>query len=322
MRQAPQTVLTDGSPSLGLWGIAWQRLRRERTAVAGLLVLVALAVIAAVAPVVAPHNPVRSDVATAGPYRLAAWQFDPDPAKSGRWDYPLGTDALGRDVLSRLLFGARVSLVVGTIPTAVILLLGVPLGLAAGYVGGRTDRLTMRLTDLAYAFPAILFFVVLQSALRETRVGDWWNGLALLFVTLSVLSWPGIARLVRGETMTLKQQAFVEAARATGAGAGWIVRRHVLPNVLGPIIVTTAFIVPGTIMAEATLGFLGLGLRPSADLAAPFPTSWGQMVLEGSRDWWRQPWLLAAPCLAIAVTTLAVTLVSEGLRRALNPRGR
>ena len=182
---------------------AWRRFRRNYLATASLVYLVLLVIVAVAAPVVSPQNPVQGDVKNAGTYRQAAWIEVTNPKKTGLWDYPLGTDSVGRDVLSRLIYGARVSLLVALIPTVIILLIGVPVGLLAGYAGGWLDGLLMRLTDVVYAFPALLFFIVMQVALRETRLGQLWNGLALLLVTLSVLSWTGVARLVRGEMLSL-----------------------------------------------------------------------------------------------------------------------
>ena len=276
--------------------------------------------IAVAAPAIAPQNPVRTDVKRAGTYRQAAWIEDVNPKRTGLWEYPLGTDSVGRDVLSRLVYGARVSLLVAFLPTVIILLVGVPVGLVAGYAGGWLDGLLMRLTDVVYAFPGLLFFIVMQVALGETRVGRVWNGLILLLVTLTVLSWTGVARLVRGETLSLKEQEFVVAARAGGAPTTWVIGRHVLPNALGPVIVAAAFIAPGAIISEAILGYLGIGLRPDVRLDAPLPSSWGTMIFDGYRSWQSQPWMLIGPSLAVALTTLAFTFVADGLRDALDVR--
>ena len=299
---------------------AWRRFRRNRLAVVALGYLLMLMVVAAAAPRFAPHNPVQSDVRGAGAYRQAAWLSDPNPRKSGTWAYPLGTDSIGRDVFSRLLFGARVSLVVGIIPMMMILLIGVPLGLVAGFAGGRGDNLLMRLTDIVYGFPALLFFLIMQVSLRDTRLGTLLNGLVLLFVTLSIVSWTGVARLVRGTTLELKRREFVDAARASGAGSVRIIVRHILPNALGTIVVAGAFTVPGAIVSEIVLSYLGIGVQPDVHLDAAFPTSWGYMILDGSKAWQSQPWMLIAPCGAVALITLAFTFVGDGLRDALDPR--
>lgn len=303
-----------------LWSNAWIQFRRNKMALAGVVFLAFLTMVAIFAPVIAPHNPVYSDVKGAGKYRQAAWIKDDNPAKSGTWEYPLGTDSIGRDVFSRLVYGTRISIVVGFIPMAVILMIGVPIGLIAGYAGGRLDNLLMRLTDVVYAFPALLFFIVMQIAFGDSSFGRLLNGLILLFVTLSIVNWTGVARLVRGTTLSLKEKEFVEAARASGSGTVRIVLRHILPNSLGPIIVAGAFIVPGAIISEAVLTYLGIGLRPDVSLDAPFPTSWGQMIQDGQRNYNVQPWMLIAPSVAVAMLTLAFTFIGDGLRDALDPR--
>jgi len=303
-----------------LWSDAWRQFRRNKMAIAGVVFLVFLVFVAIFAPLIAPHNPVYSDVKGAGRYRQAAWIDHPDPNKSGTWTYPLGTDSIGRDVFSRLVYGTRISIVVGFIPMIVIMLIGVPIGLIAGYLGGRTDNLLMRFTDVVYAFPVLLFFIVMQIAFGDSAFGQLLNGLLLLFVTLSIVNWTGVSRLVRGTTLSLKEKEFVEAARASGSGTGRIIMRHILPNALGPIIVAGAFIVPGAIIAEAVLTYLGIGLRPDVSLNAPFPTSWGQMIQDGQRNYNVQPWMLIAPSIAVAAITLAFTFIGDGLRDALDPR--
>jgi len=303
-----------------LWSNAWRQFRRNKLAIAGLTYLTFLAVVAIMAPLIATQNPVQSDLRNAGKFRQAAWVTDETPKKSGDWAYPLGTDGNGRDIFSRVVYGTRISLVVGFIPMAVILIIGVPIGLMAGFTGGRLDNVLMRITDVVYAFPALLFFIIMQISLGDTLLGGWLNGLVLLFVTLSIINWTGVARLVRGETLALKEKEFVEAARASGAGSWRLISRHILPNALGPMIVAAAFIVPGAIIAEAVLTYLGIGLRPDVHLDAPFPTSWGQMIQSGQTSYRNQSWMLIAPSVAVALITLAFTFVGDGLRDALDPR--
>ena len=318
-RQA-DAALVPARASRSLWSNAWRQFRRNKMAMLGLAYLLFLTVVALAAPAIAPHNPVDGDLATAGKFRQAAWIDAADPKKSGTWDYPLGTDNNGRDVFSRLVYATRISLVVGFIPMAIILLIGLPVGLAAGFLGGRADNILMRLTDVVYAFPALLFFIIMQISLGDSGLGRALNGLVLLFVTLSIINWTGVARLVRGETMSLKEKEFVEAARASGAAPWRLLSRHILPNALGPLIVAAAFIVPGAIIAEAVLSYLGIGVRPSANPGNPFPTSWGQMIQAGQTAYRNQAWLLIAPSLAVALITLAFTFVGDGLRDALDPR--
>jgi oligopeptide transport system permease protein len=319
---APEQTFTNTRPSRSLWSDAWRRLRRNKMAMIGLGYLVFLAFVAVLAPVIAPHNPVRADVAKAGTYRKAAWDTDPNPMRTGSWEYPLGTNSIGRDVFSRLIYGTRVSLIVGFIPMFFTLLIGVTIGLLAGFAGGWIDNVLMRITDVVYAFPSLLFFIIMQVSFRDTQFGKLLNGLVLLFVTLSIVNWTGVARLVRGQVLSLKEKEFVEAARAIGTGNNSIVFRHILPNSLGPIIVAGAFIVPGAIITEAVLSYLGIGVVPSTNPNAPFPASWGNMILEGSTGgaWQSQPWMLIAPCIAVALITLAFTFVGDGLRDALDPR--
>lgn len=337
--QSQQAVMTEAVPPVGLeaaaaldprlaikrkprslWTNAWRRLKRNKMAMAAIGVLCFLILVAIFAPLIAPHNPVRSDVATAGTYRQAAWVEDANPLRDGSWDYPLGTDSIGRDVFSRLVYGTRISLIVGFIPMVVILIIGVPLGLIAGYVGGALDNFLMRFTDVVYAFPALLLAIIMQISFRESFVGQLLNGLVLLFISLSIVNWTGVARLVRGETMSLKEREFVEAARTVGLTQPRIILKHILPNTLGPIIVASAFIVPYAIIQEAVLSYLGVGVRPDVSPNTPFPTSWGQMILDGSKAYGAQPWMLIAPSLAVAAITLSFTFLGDGLRDALDPR--
>jgi len=313
-------TFTNTRPSRSLWSDAWRRLRRNSMAMISLVFLGFLTIVAIFAPLIAPHNPVTSDVRSAGTYRQAAWVEDANPMRTGDWSYPLGTDSIGRDVWSRLVYGTRVSLIVGFIPMFFTLLFGVTVGLIAGFAGGWVDNMLMRLTDVVYAFPALLFFIIMQISFSDTYVGGLLNGLVLLFITLSIISWTGVARLVRGQVLSLKEKEFVEAARAIGTSNGQIIFRHIFPNTLGPIIVAGAFLVPGAIITEAILSYLGIGVRPSVDPTNPFPASWGNMILDGSKAWQSQSWMLIAPCIAVALITMAFTFLGDGLRDALDPR--
>jgi oligopeptide transport system permease protein len=315
-----QHSLSQTKPSRSLWNNAWRSMRRNKMAMAGIIFLTTLLLVAIFAPLIAPHNPIQTNVAEAGTYRKAAWVDDPNPMRTGSWDYPLGTDSIGRDVFSRLVYGARISIVVGFIPMAVILLIGVPVGMIAGFAGGRVDNLLMRLTDVVYAFPALLLAIIMQISFGETFVGRWLNGLVLLFISLSIVNWTGVARLVRGETLSLKEKEFVESAATSGATKFRMTTRHILPNALGPIIVAAAFIIPGAIISEAVLSYLGVGVRPDVNLNAPFPTSWGQMILDGSKSYNTQSWMLIAPSVAVALMTLSFTFIGDGMRDALDPK--
>jgi oligopeptide transport system permease protein len=301
-----------------LWSDARRRLMRNKAAVGGLIYIAFLAVIALAAPVLAPHNPVK--IIPGNSYRQAAWVQTNTPASTGSWEFPLGTDAVGRDVMSRLIYGTRTSLIVGFIPMVITIFVGTTIGLIAGFSGGWIDSLLMRFADIVYSFPSFLFFIIVMTALRDTPIGKFLNGFLILFAALSLVSWVGVSRLVRGQVLSLKEKEFVEAARALGVRSHNILIKHLLPNSLGPIIISAAFIVPGAIITEAVLSYLGIGLRPATDFNAPFPVSWGNMILDGKAAINAQPWVMIAPALAVASITLAFTFIGDGLRDALDPR--
>jgi oligopeptide transport system permease protein len=314
--QSERAFLTRAPRSL--WSDARRRLLRNKATVSGLIYIGILIVIAVVASLLAPHNAL--EIYPGQTYRQAAWIQTGNPASTGTWEFPLGTDAVGRDVFSRLLYGTRTSLVVGFVPMFFTLFLGTLIGLISGFFGGWTDMLLMRFAEIVYSFPAFLFFIIVMSALKDTPIGKFWNGFVILFGALSLVGWVGVARLVRGQVLSLKEKEFIEAARAIGVRQHNILLKHLLPNSLGPIIVSGAFIVPGAIIAEAVLSYLGIGLRPATDPNALFPVSWGNMILDGKSAINAQPWLMIAPAIAIGSITLAFTFIGDGLRDALDPR--
>ncbi len=271
--------------------------RRDLPALAGLAVIAAALLVAVFAPALAPADPVKN--------RLLDRLTPPMWAQGGSARYPLGTDTLGRDVLSRLLHGARVSLIVGLAAVLVAGVVGVALGLVAGYRGGWADDLLMRLGDIQLAFPVLLLGVAVIAVLGAS--------LANMIFVLGASGWVTYARIARGETLSLKERDFVAAARALGAPAGHVVTRHLLPNILPPLMVVTTFSVARTIIAEASLSFLGLGLPP------PTP-SWGAMLDEGRNYITTGWWLALFPGLAILVLVLAINLCGDWLRDALDPR--
>jgi ABC-type dipeptide/oligopeptide/nickel transport system permease subunit len=232
--------------------------------------------------------------------------------------YLLGSDEFGRDILSRLLHGARISLLVGVVAQAIALFLGTAVGAAAGYAGGRVDAFLMRITDVVFSLPAPLLALAVIAALPEPeslpvlrRFAE--PGLALVFLVLGLIGWAGIARLVRAQVLVLREMDFAAAARALGAGDARLLGRHLLPNALAPIVVAVTLGVAGNILAEAWLSFLGLGARP------PLP-SWGTMITEGQSYLTTRPWVCVYPGLALLVTVLAFNLLGDGLRDALDPR--
>ena len=307
-------------PPRSLWSDALHRLLRNKAAVAGAIVVLLFMLIAIFAPLLAPHSPIK--IYPNARFLPPAWVEEGPGGKPGDPRFLLGTDSIGRDVLSRLIYGSRVSMVVGIIPTIIILIVGVTVGLSSGYVGGWVDNLLMRFADIIYAFPDLLFFVIVMAALRETAVGQALNGLLLLFGALSIVGWVGLARLVRGSVLSLKQKEFVEAGKMIGAPSSRIMLKHLLPNSLGPIIVSVAFRIPGLIITEAVLGYLGLGLRPSTNPNDIFITSWGALLLDGQAAINAQPWLLLSPAICVALVVLAFNYLGDGLRDALDPRSR
>lgn len=272
---------------------AWQQLRRDPRAIVGAAVVVAIVVAAVGAPVLARANPIALDLVG----RL-------EPPSAAHW---LGTDGEGRDVWARLVYGARISLAVGCISQAIAVGLGVTMGLLAGYYGRWVDEIIMRLADITLAFPTLLLLIAMVAALQPSLV--------VVFATVGFVGWAGMARLVRGQTLVVRDLEYVQAIRALGARDRRLLWRHVLPNVIAPVIVAATLGIAGAIMAEAALSFLGLGVQP------PTP-SWGAMIADGrDLDQLRHaPWTSLAPGLAIGAAVLAFNLLGDALRDALDPR--
>jgi ABC-type dipeptide/oligopeptide/nickel transport system permease subunit len=295
-----------------LWGDAFYRLIRNRAALVGLFVIAFAALVALLAPLIAPYDPLeqhgKDGLMEPIWTKFFGSQFT-NPA------YLFGSDSLGRDILSRLIYSSRVSLIIGFVPVAIVLAIGLTVGMLAGYVGGVVDDFLMRVTDVVYAFPDLLFVIIIVSTLRGTGLGDAYDGLLVIFVGIAVVNWVGVARLVRGQVLSVKNREFVEAARAIGAGPGRIMQKHIFPNILAPIIVTVAFAIPGAMLTEAVLSFLGIGIRP------PTPT-WGVMINEGFIVFSTTPWPVLLPSFCISVVLLAFTFVGDGLRDALDPRSK
>ncbi|MGH2534428.1 MAG: ABC transporter permease [Thermomicrobiales bacterium] len=271
--------------------LLWRRLRRTPAVVIGLSVVVGLTICAVFAPLLAPADPLYQNYS-------AVLQ---DPVG----DHLLGTDNLGRDILSRLLYGTRTSLLVGVVAVGIATVIGVAMGLIAGYVGGWVDDLLMRISDALFAFPALLLILAIASALGPSIL----NTMAAIGIVFS----PSYARMIRGEVLTLRERDFVIAARALGAGDTRIMLRHILPNGLSPIIILASLSVSGAILTEATLSFLGVGTPP------PNP-SWGSMLQNGYQYLQIAPWLSIFPGVAIFVSVLAFNLLGDGLRTVLDPR--
>jgi peptide/nickel transport system permease protein len=272
-------------------------LRRRPAAVAGGIILVLVCVVALTAPWLAPHDPLQQALELR--LRPPGWSV------RGAWTNALGADHLGRDILSRLMYGARISLLVGLSAVAISGLIGVLLGLVAGYYGGRLEAILMRLVDIQLAFPFILLAISIVAVLGA--------GLRNVILVLGIGSWMYYARLVRGQVLSLKEQEFVLAAHALGAANRTIIVRHILPNVLTPVIIVGTFGVATNVITEASLSFLGLGVEPT------IPT-WGAMLADGRNYINRAWWLTTFPGLAILLTVLSINLLGDWLRDHLDPR--
>ena len=298
-------VAIRGRPT-SLWRDAFERLLRNRLAIAGAAIVFLLLLLAIVGPFVTPYPYYEQQIDQV----TANGGLPLSPGEEG---HLLGTDQLGRDIFSRLLDGARISMTVAFVVQLVILGIGVPVGAMAGWLGGRVDQFLMRITDVVYAFPDLLFVILLSVAFKDTWFGQAVDGLLMVFVAIGLVGWVGMARLVRGQLLSLKEQEFVEAARAIGVSDFKIVSRHLLPNALGPMIVAVTLGIPGAILYEATLGFLGIGVNvPRA--------SWGTLINTGS-DWMRTaPHMVIFPAVAIALSLLSFTFLGDGLRDALDPK--
>lgn len=277
---------------------AIRRLRRNPVAVISGLIIVLLILVAIFAPLIAPHAYDAQD---------RSYANLPSPSDPR---HRLGTDNLGQDVLSRLIYGARVSLTVGIVVQLLEFSIGIALGLMAGYKGGLWDTILMRVTDAMFAFPDLLFAILLVGIVRPETVGA---SFITVFVALALVGWPRMARLVRGQALSLREKEYVEAARAVGVSGWGIAIRHMLPNMLSPIIVAITVDVANVILAEATLSFLGIGIQP------PFP-SWGRMISDARPFMRSSPALIIYPSLALGITVLAFNFFGDALRDALDPR--
>lgn len=281
-----------------LWRDALRRFSQNRIAMLGMVVLAAYVLLAIFAPILSPHDPARID------YGLANLRPNGE-----HW---FGTDQSGRDMWTRSWLGARISLSIGFATAIVILAIGVLYGSISGYVGGRTDNVMMRFLDALYGLPYLPFAIITATVLRE----KWDDAppIAFMVPALTLTTWFTSARIMRGQMLSLKQNEYIESARANGAPAGRIIGRHVIPNALGVMIVAIFLEIPNAILGEAFLSFLGLGVQPPN-------TSWGMLANEGYRAINVQPYLMWVPALLIATTVLATVAVADGVRDALDPRG-
>ncbi len=286
-----------------LWADARRRLGRNRAAIIGMTVLGIIALLAVFAPLLSPYayDAVNYDLITCAP---GWWPVEASCTAPG---HIFGTDAVGRDLFVRVMYGARVSLAVGLVATLVSLLIGVLYGAISGYAGGRIDNLMMRAVDILYSLPFIFFVIILMVLFDRNFI--------LLFVAIGAVEWLTMARIVRGQTLSIKQKEFIEAARAAGVGPLGIILRHIIPNVVGPVVVYVTLTVPGVIMTESFLSFLGLGIQEPL-------TSWGVLISDGADQMETAPWMLLFPALFMAVTLFCFNFIGDGLRDALDPKDR
>lgn len=292
--------------SRGFWADALRRLLRSPAGVAGLVIVTLIALVAIIAPFFIPWTYYQQDLEAVVAYGSAIPPgVDPN--------HPLGTDRLGRDLLARTVDGAQVSLTVALVAQLVVVGIGVPVGLMAGWRGGKTETALMRFTDIIGTFPDLLFIIMISAAVVDTPLFRLQNGLLTTFVAIGLISWVGTARLVRGQTLSLKQREDIEAARAIGVPDNTIASRHILPQAMGPIAVAVSLGIPMAILAESTLSFLGLGVQmPRA--------SWGSLIDIGIDEMAAAPWLLFPPMIALGLALIGFTLLGDGMREAFDPR--
>ena len=274
-----------------LWRDAWIKLCKNYLALLGLAIILLLCLVSLLTPWIAPYG-----------YEEQNLLLGATPPSAAHW---LGTDIFGRDMLTRIMYGGRVSLTVGFIATAVALVIGVLWGAIAGFIGGRVDAVMMRIVDIMYALPFMIFIVLLMVVFGRN--------ILLLFLAIGAVEWLTMARIVRGQVMNLRKQEFVEAAYSLGLSQWTIIRRHIIPNTLGPVIVYTTLTIPSVMLLEAFLSFLGLGIQPPQ-------SSWGLLINYGVETMEEYPWLLIFPGVTLSLTLFALNFLGDGLRDALDPR--
>jgi len=289
-----QTIndIAQAEQGTSLWKDAWLRLRKNHLAVFGLVTLVLFIAIALLTPWIAPYS-----------YQAQNLELGASPPSAAHW---LGTDIFGRDLMTQIMYGGRISLAVGFVATAVALLIGVTWGAIAGYVGGRADAVMMRLVDILYALPFMIFIVLLTVVFGRSML--------LLFLAIGAVEWLTMARIMRGQVQSLRQMEFVEAAVSLGLSPATLIFRHLVPNALGPIIVYTTLTIPNVMLLEAFLSFLGLGIQPPQ-------TSWGLLISYGAETMEEYPWLLIFPGVTLTLALFSLNFLGDGLRDALDVRG-
>jgi oligopeptide transport system permease protein len=284
-----------GTPGRSLWQDARRRLFRNRAAVVSMIVLAIITLLAIFGPLLSPH-----------PYDEIYWERMGIPPQLEAFHW-FGTDSIGRDLFVRTMYGARVSLLVAVLATGVSLIIGVTYGATAGYAGGRIDGLMMRFVDIMYSLPFMFFVIILMVIFGRN--------IFLIFLALGAVEWLTMARIVRGQTLNVKNKEFIEAAVASGVSTWGIISRHVIPNVLGPVIVYLTLTIPQVILIESFLSFLGLGVQEPL-------TSWGVLISDGAKEMETAPWMLILPATFLAATLFCFNFIGDGLRDALDPKDR
>jgi len=284
-------VLANAEQGTSLWADAWVRLRRNRLALLGLGIILFFSLVSILTPWIAPYGYEQQNLALG--------------ASPPSWNHWFGTDIFGRDLLTRVMWGGRMSLMVGFVATGVALVIGVLWGTVAGYAGGRVDAMMMRVVDILYALPFMIFIILLMVVFGRNII--------LLFLAIGAVEWLTMARIVRGQVQGLRRQEFIEAAQSLGLSRWRIIRKHLIPNTLGPVIVYTTLTIPSVMLLEAFLSFLGLGVQPPE-------SSWGLLINNGVETMEEYPWLLIFPGLALSITLFSLNFLGDGLRDALDPR--
>jgi len=317
--------------SESLWQDAFRRLRRNRAAMTGLVVIIVVLLMAIFAPLVTPKPPdvqVLKDQNVVPPWIVRLFPTMKPYARIS-FEYPMGADYVGRDLYSRIVYGARISLTVAFLGPLLSLMIGVLFGSVAGYVGGRTDNIMMRAVDVLYAIPTLLFIILLMTFFRGTlakpvpgsfsyymsQLDNQIGGMLFIVLGIGLTAWETMARLTRGQVLSVRRKEYIEAARTVGADDSRIMFKHILPNIVGPLIVAESLAIPAYIAFEATLSFIGLGVNP------PTP-SWGAMIADGSQTLRSYPNQALFPALALAIVMFAFNFLGDGLRDALDPRMR
>jgi oligopeptide transport system permease protein len=291
LKQDSKHQFEQAEKGTSLWQDAWYRLKKNKMAMLGLFFVITMTLLAILAPVITPYS-----------YEEQNLNLGASAPSAEHW---FGTDTFGRDLFTRVLYGSRISLMVGFIATAIALTIGVLWGTIAGYLGGRVDALMMRTVDILYALPFIIFIVLLMVIFGRSLI--------LMFIAIGMVEWLTMARIVRSQVLTVRQQEFVEAAISMGLSRWQIIRRHIIPNVLGPIIVYTTLTIPSVMLLESFLSFLGLGIQPPQ-------SSWGSLIKDGVDVMEEYPWLLIFPGLTFSLTLFSLNFLGDGLRDALDPR--